>query len=185
MGRRIYDVKGNFVWKYTFGRQGSCMCAYTESYGIGEYVSEECNNSEDGYAKGDDAYYEWEDNLWIIKPKTDLPKLKKLHKQLLNGYTEKDLAKIGMDAIHLFVSKQSKKWQKIFADDLKWVLKVKSCDNFKYYGCGSKGENFEIYDIYAKAIEKKLVTDLDFLLMTRAFIKHIAKYKSKIFIDEY
>ena len=185
MGRRIYDDKGNFVWKYTFGRQGSEMACYAEGYNIGEYVDVNTNNSCDGYKQGDEEYYEWEEHRWNITPKTDLPKLEKLYKQLLSGHTEKELAKIGMDTVWKFVDKQSKAWKKTFEVDLKDVKKAKSCDDFHFGGSHSNGMSFEIYDIYAEGVEKHLKTSLDFLNMTKAFIKHIKKYKAKVFIDEY
>lgn len=185
MGRRIYDDEGRFVWKYTFGRQGSEMACYAEGYNIGEYVDVNTDNSCDGYEKGDEEYYEWEDHLWKIFPKTDLPKLEKLYKQLLNGYTEKELAKIGMKAVNTFIMFQSVEWKKTFEADLKDVKKAKSCDDFKFGGSHSNGHSFEVYDLYANAVEKHLKTSLDFLLMTRAFIRHIKKYKAKVYIDEY
>ena len=185
MGRRIYDDDNRFVWKYTFGRQGSNMCIYTENFSIGKYVTSNEDNGEDGYKSGEDGYYEWEEHSWVINPKVDLPKLKLAYKKILNGHTDKELATIGMKAVHTFVNKQSVAWKKHFAEDLKWVDKAKSCDNFLYYGCGGSGYSFEVYDIYAKAVEKKLIYSIDFLLMTRAFIKHIEKYKAKVFIDEY
>lgn len=185
MGRRIYDDSGNFVWKYTFGRQASEMMAYARTFNIGKYVDDETDNSDDGFKEGDDEYCSWEEHLWIIEPKKDLPKLEKLYKRLLNGKTEKELAKIGMDAVWKFVDKQSKAWKKNFAEDLKDIAGAKSCDDFKFGGSSSNGMSFEVYDIYARGVEKHLKTSLDFLLMTRAFIRHIKKYKAKVFIDEY
>lgn len=54
MGRRIYDDGGEFVWKYTFGRQDSEMIRYAAEFGIGKYEDSKLDNSE------------WVEHIWII-----------------------------------------------------------------------------------------------------------------------
>lgn len=184
MGRRIYDENGNFVWKYTFGRQSSEMRAYAEEYGIGTYSTHGRDNS-DEYAPGSEDYYEWTEYTWEFEPSVAVKKLKVLLKKLCNGHTVKELEAIGMKGVHDFVSKQSTAWKKHYKDDLEWVKKAKSSRDFQYFGSGGQGYNFEVYDIYAKAIEAKITCSADFLEMTKRFIKHIQKYKTTTFFDEY
>lgn len=180
MGRRIYDEEGNFVWKYTFGRQDSNMCLYAEEYGIGEYVETERSEG----TSGEDAY-EWTEYAWVVDPKTAVKELKALLKTLLNGHTEKELSEIGMKAVWSFVEMQSKDWKEHYASDLEALKKAKSHKDFEYYGSSGSGYTFEVYDIYCDAIEKHIECSHDFLAMTKEFIKHIEKHNSTTFIDEF
>jgi len=42
MGRRIY-CNGDYVWKYTFGKQGSELCELMQKYGVGTHNMDESN----------------------------------------------------------------------------------------------------------------------------------------------
>lgn len=190
MGRRIYDDQGEFVWKYTFGRQPSNMCEYANK-GIGKYEDAELNNEEE-CAKGvnDEDYYTWEEHSWTISVE-ELPKLKELYDELRNGHTLKELYEYGMRAVHEYVEEKNAHWKEAVGD-LKWLETAKSHDDFAYYGSSGPDYSFEVYDIYAKGIEKHIKCSADFLFMTKAFINHINKYKKTrdnevpiTFFDEY
>ena len=44
MGRRVYDQKGEFVWKYVFAEQSSEQIRIAEELGIGKYRNREDEN---------------------------------------------------------------------------------------------------------------------------------------------
>ena len=166
MGRRIYDSDDNFVWKYTFARQSSEMNKYAEQFGIGDYQ-------------------EVREYHWYVDKK-DLPALEKLLKDLSNGKAREKLNIIGMKAIHSYIKKQSDEWKKIFKEDIEKVKKYKSENDFQFYGSSNKGQDFEIYNIFANAIEQYIKCSFDFYAMTETFIKHIKESKKDFFnfIDE-
>jgi len=180
MGRRIYDQTGEFVWKYTFGRQPSEMCRYAEEFNIGKYVTE---TIEDDDSEDSEAY---ESNSWEVSKK-DISELKALLKKLGKGKTREELNEIGMNAVKEFVASQSKEWKEAFKGDMVWVKKAKSEDDFQHYGSSTKGHKFEVYDIFANAIAPKLCDTFDFYAMTEAFIKRIESGEDEewSFEDEY
>jgi hypothetical protein len=173
MGRRIYDIDGEYVWKYTFGRQPSEMDRISNEMKIGEYVSE--TNI------GDNLEDEYEDNYLNLKY-SDLKLLKVEYKKLLNKHTEKFLYAEGMKALNEYIDKQDKTFNKIYKDDIKNIKNSKSHLDFRCYGVN----DFEIYDIYAKGIEKYLKCSFDYLCMVKSIIEYMSKNKKKEYclIDE-
>jgi hypothetical protein len=166
MGRRIYE-NGNFVWKYTFGRQDSNMCDLTFDYGIGKYVSQKYTE------KDDDETYTYELNYWIVD-KNDITKLKALLKTF-SKKTRTQLNKIGMKAVKDFVEKQSDLWKEHFKEDLKELEKAKSEYDFQYNSSCGSGFEFNVYDIFASELEKHLSCSFDFYAMVENFIKYMEK----------
>lgn len=180
MGRRIYEVNGDFVWKYSFGRQASEMSRFSEEFEIGEYQrSEMPEDTPEEYM---------EEYNWTADRTTDLPKLKELYTTIMNGHTEKQINIIGMDAIRNFVKEQNDKWREVFKDEIDGIEsgKITSMNDFEYYACGKSGESFNPYDIYALAIEKIITDSYDFLRMINAFINYIETHNKEeyCFIDE-
>ena len=180
MGRRIYDESGEFVWKYTFGRQPSEMNRYAEEFSIGEYESSETVDGENT----------WTDHSWNVTVGS-LKLLKNLFKKLMNGHTKDELNKIGMVALKTFVEKQDDEWKKTFEEYLPTVYstKTKSIEDFSTYGVGKNKKSFNIYDIFAGAVENEIEGTYDFLMMTKVFIDFIEKRnlgdESLAFIDEW
>lgn len=83
MGRRIYDDKNVFVWKYMFGLQMSEMVRYAKQYQIGSYdfittYEDECESLS---------------GVWRIEPKRDLVKMEKLLTELCGGKSYTDIEK--------------------------------------------------------------------------------------------
>jgi hypothetical protein len=170
MGRRIYD--GNeYVYKYTFGRQNSEMNLFSKEFKIGEYRDNKLSHQ------------------WIVQKTIDLPKLKKLYSTLLNKHTENELKEIGFIAIKNYIKKQNKKWKMTFKDDIDKINTgiIKSIDDFEYGGRFANDCHFEVYDISAIAIEKKINISYDFLSMTKVFINYIESNNKEDFIfdDEF
>ena len=163
MGRRIYE-DGNFVWKYSFGRQDSEMRRFSDEFGIGNY-------------------YEETDYLCDMNKK-DLSKLKELLNKISNGKTRDELNLIGMKAVNDFISVQSEEWKKAFEEELEKVKTYKSEKDFGFGGSYRSGHRFEIYDIFAKAIEKYIADTFDFYAMTERFIDYIEKSKKEILTFE-
>lgn len=153
MGRRIYDSNGEFVWKYTFGRQSSEMKRFSEENDIGCY---------------------YEQSFWEVE-KSDIPKLKKLLKNISKGKTYSELSAIGMKAVWDFIQAQGSKWREVFAEEIKNVRTWKSDNDFEFYGSHKKGHGFEIFDIYAKGVEKYITDTMDYFLMLKAFIEYMEK----------
>jgi len=176
MGRRIYE-NGKFVWKYTFGRQTSEMIRLAEEFGVGNY-STNISNDEDEQMTC---------RTWSVNKETDLPKLKKVLEDLLQGKTIEELQEIGIKSLKDFVEKQSPEWKKNFEKDLEWVNSAKSDDDFQYYGSFSNNMKFNTYDIYANAIEEQTTESWDFIKMVKTFIEYIEKEDRKEFAfdDEY
>ena len=174
MGRRIYE-NGKFVWKYVFGRQPSEMGRLADEFGIGKYEHRmERDEKEDIEI---DVYQ------WLATDK-DIPKLKKLLKQLGNGKTRKELEKIGMTAVKEFIQNQNQLWRDVFAEDIRKIEKAKSENGFPFYGSSNKGMNFEVYNIYSDAIEEEITDTFDFYSMIEAFIEYMETHKKTRYVFE-
>lgn len=172
MGRRIYE-NGNFVWKYTFGRQDSNMCDYVYRYGIGKYITEEHTE------KNDDETYNYTNKVWVVK-RTDIHRLQELLTKF-SKKTRQQLNEIGMKEVIKFVEKQNDKWKEHFKDDLKNIKNMKSEIDFPYNSSSGGGFTFDIYDIFATKIEKHLSCSFDFYIMTENFIAYMTIHHRDIY----
>ena len=176
MGRRIYE-EDNFVWKYTFGRQSINMMDYSEEYSIGEYIIEKVSN--DGE--------EYRNMFWIVNKNIDLAKLKNILKTF-SSKTRRQLNNIGMKALKKHIEKQNNEWKENFKEYIETINKAKSEKDFGCFGVSIKQKHFDIYDIYALAIEEHLKdVSFDFYRMTEAFIDYISSKDKEDFQfnDEY
>lgn len=166
MGRFITH-NGTNVYKYRFSNQDNELHRLDDEFSIGKYtVQTEKIEIED------DVFTEEKYGIYLISQE-DVPKLKILYEDLLDGKSIEDLHSIGKNALLTHIESMSDEWNEKFKDCIESIKTSNSINDFKFTAYHGEEDSFDVYAVYSSAIEYEIKDNYAFVSMIKALIDYI------------